>query len=395
MSVDERRLKTASRMAAAILRLGRLRHVLLAVGRDDPDLVVGGLEADAGAADVVNDDRVEFLARELVAPVRERALAVLGGEADEQLAGRGGARRAKRARPQYGRAQVQFPAGLILLELARVRVLPAGSRRRRRPSAARRTRRSARRRRRRARRRSARRRIRCPPGAASDTFAATTVTLAPRRWASSASANPIRPDERLPTKRTASIGSRVPPAVTSTFSPSSCAAALQRGLDRGQQLRRLGQPADPELPRRAERARSPARARSRRARAASRGSPASPDARTSRCSWPERRSAVAGRRARPRSAGCRRAPCASLASVCAVAGATRYASACSTSARCESGACSGSGSPGKTPRSGSGSHSVTSTGAPVMPANDAGPTKRVAASVWTTRTLWPAFRRGG
>ena len=84
-------------------------------------------------------------------------------------------------------------------------------------------------------------------------------------------------------------------------------------------------------------------------------------------------------------------PAASLASVCAVAGAIRYASACSTSARCESGACSGNGSPGNAPRSGSGSHSVISTGAPVMPANDAGPTKRVDASVCTTRTAWPAL----
>ena len=41
------------------------------------------------------------------------------------------------------------------------------------------------------------------PGARGiDTFAAMTVTLAPRRFASSASANPIRPHERLPTKRT-------------------------------------------------------------------------------------------------------------------------------------------------------------------------------------------------
>ena len=59
------------------------------------------------------------------------------------------------------------------------------------------------------------------PGARGiDTLAAMTVTVAPRRRASSASAKPIRPDERLPTKRTASIGSRVPPAVTSTCAPS-------------------------------------------------------------------------------------------------------------------------------------------------------------------------------
>ena len=31
----------------------------------------------------------------------------------------------------------------------------------------------------------------------------------------------MRPDDRLPTKRTESIGSRVPPAVTSSLSPSS------------------------------------------------------------------------------------------------------------------------------------------------------------------------------
>ena len=49
------------------------------------------------------------------------------------------------------------------------------------------------------------------------------------------------------------------------------------------------------------------------------------------------------------------------------------------------------GSPGNAPRSGSGSHSVMSTGAPVIAANDAVPTKRVDASVWITRTAWPAF----
>ena len=62
-------------------------------------------------------------------------------------------------------------------------------------------------------------------------------TSAPRRRASSASATPIRPDERLPTKRTLSSGSRVPPAVTSTRRParqpgaSSCStrAAISSG----------------------------------------------------------------------------------------------------------------------------------------------------------------------
>ena len=46
---------------------------------------------------------------------------------------------------------------------------------------------------------------------------------------------------------------------------------------------------------------------------------------------------------------------------------------------------------GQAPRSWSDSHSVVRTGAPVMPANEAVPTKRVDASVWITRTAWPAF----
>ena len=54
-----------------------------------------------------------------------------------------------------------------------------------------------------------------PAGADTARFAASSVTSAPRRLASSASATPMRPDERFPTKRTASSGSRVPPADTS------------------------------------------------------------------------------------------------------------------------------------------------------------------------------------
>ena len=73
------------------------------------------------------------------------------------------------------------------------------------------------------------------------------------------------------------------------------------------------------------------------------------------------------------------------------AGAIRKTSAVSTSRRCESGACAGGGSPGNAPSSGSDSHSVVRTGAPVIPANDAVPTKRTDASVWMTRTAWPAL----
>ncbi len=52
----------------------------------------------------------------------------------------------------------------------------------------------------------------------SETLAAIRVTSAPRRVAAAASASPIRPLERLPMKRTGSIGSRVPPAETRTRS---------------------------------------------------------------------------------------------------------------------------------------------------------------------------------
>ncbi len=80
------------------------------------------------------------------------------------------------------------------------------------------------------------------------------MTSAPSAAACSASAKPIRPDERLPTKRTASIGSRVPPAVTSTRTPASCAigdapAAGDERLDRGEQLGGLGQAAGAGLAR--------------------------------------------------------------------------------------------------------------------------------------------------
>src|SRR3954451_18618896 len=59
-----------------------------------------------------------------------------------------------------------------------------------------------------------------PGGAGTARFAARSVTSAPRRAASAARATPIRPDERLPRKRTASSGSRVPPAGASTRRPA-------------------------------------------------------------------------------------------------------------------------------------------------------------------------------
>src|SRR4051795_7648323 len=62
------------------------RHMTLAAGGHDGHLVLDAFEADVLPADVVDDDRVEALAAQLVAAVLDRALAVLGGEADERLA---------------------------------------------------------------------------------------------------------------------------------------------------------------------------------------------------------------------------------------------------------------------------------------------------------------------
>ncbi len=84
------------------------------------------------------------------------------------------------------------------------------------------------------------------------------------------------------------------------------------------------------------------------------------------------------------------APAASFAIVLAEAGATRKASQLAASSRWPIGSCSGRGSPGKPPRSGSRSNSEISTGAPTMPSKEAAPTKRVALSVISTRTPWPA-----
>ena len=85
-----------------------------------------------------------------------------------------------------------------------------------------------------------------------------------------ASARPMRPEELLPTKRTLSIGSRVPPAVTSTRTPASelpparprARRPGERRLAGRQQLGRLGQAPDALL----ARARPAARCRARRSR---------------------------------------------------------------------------------------------------------------------------------
>ena len=102
--------------------------------------------------------------------------------------------------------------------------------------------------------------------AATSTFAAMTVTRAPRSSAASAIATPIRPVERLPMKRTGSIASRVPPAVTTTCRPGQVGVAGR--TDQGRARRRVGArgPGDRRRPRRP-------RPRSRRARPAGRPRP--------------------------------------------------------------------------------------------------------------------------
>ena len=171
------------------------------------------------------------------------------------------------------------------------------------------------------------------------------MTSAPRRAASSASAKPMRPEERLPTKRTASIGSRVPPAVdehaAAPSRPGDRRRRRERGLDRGEQRGRLGQPPDPPLPRRAERARARLQDDRAAARAAWPGWPASRGARTSRRSSPARRAAGAGRRAPRRRAGCRpgrRRAWRACWPTRARPGRRRRSR---RAARCESGACAG------------------------------------------------------
>ncbi len=193
--------------------------VAIGLRGDDRDLVVLALEADVGAGDVVDHDRVEPLASELVAPVRDRVLPVLGGEADDRLArAPAGGQRRQHVGGRLERERQLVAVGL--LDLAgdgrggtevgdrggHEQHVGAGERR-----LAGRLQLGG---------RSRRRRSGRGGRAGSATLAATTVTSAPSAAAASASAKPMRPDERLPTKRTASIGSRVPPAVTRTRSPT-------------------------------------------------------------------------------------------------------------------------------------------------------------------------------
>ena len=132
----------------------------------------------------------------------------------------------------------------------------------------------------------------------------------------------MRPDERLPTKRTASIGSRVPPAVTRTRTPQPVAArrrAAAASRDGGAAVSAgLGQPADALLAGRGRAAAAGLDDGAPRGRAG-----AARLAWVAGCSY--MRSFIAGasdqagrrRRAPPSAGGCRRARAASLAIVLA------------------------------------------------------------------------------
>ena len=208
----------------------------------------------------------------------------------------------------------------------------------------------------------------------------------------------MRPEELLPRNLTLSIGSRVPPAVTSTLAPLKACPGRERGRA----------PAAP--------ASTSSQAASNSAGSARRPIPCSPLA--------ARRPLPGGMTCTPRSrnvsrlartAGCSymwlfiagatstgqvaasaqlvsrlsARPWASLAIVLAEAGAIRYRSACATSSRWLGGSCAGGGWSGNAPRAGSRSNSLASTGAPLRAANDAAPTKRRLAVVCTTRTTCP------
>ena len=164
-----------------------------------------------------------------------------------------------------------------------------------------------------------------PGGAGTARFAASRTTSAPRRRASSASATPMRPDERLPTKRAASSGSRVPPAVTSdALAARGCPA--RAAARRGARSRRA-RPSGPRPTR-------PRRSRPRRARRARRRGRRSVSAFARVAGCAHMRGFIAGATSTgPRCASAAsvsrlsESPCASFASVFAVHGATTSRSA--------------------------------------------------------------------
>src|SRR5436190_6561412 len=100
--------------------LGHTRNMALSFRRDYPDLVLGRLEADPGRRDVVDHDRVQPLERELLAAVGDRAVAVLGREADQPLAGPPAPGERGQDVLRTGQLEGQGLARGVLLELAGV-----------------------------------------------------------------------------------------------------------------------------------------------------------------------------------------------------------------------------------------------------------------------------------
>src|ERR671924_651190 len=96
--------------------LGRLGDPPLAVGRDDHDLVLYGVEADVGSRHIVVDDEIGAFAVALLARALEPALALVGGEPDEDAAV--SALRAELAQDVYGRFEPHVPRLVVLRALA-------------------------------------------------------------------------------------------------------------------------------------------------------------------------------------------------------------------------------------------------------------------------------------
>ena len=238
---------------------------------------------DAGGRDVVGHDEVGALAGELA---RGRWPATSSVSAAKPTSVWPGRLRGAEAGEDVGR-RLEDDVGdaVVLLDLLVGDRRPGGSRRRRRPS--------RRRRRRRCRASTAcsisaavldPHDARCRPATGTVDGGDERDLGARGAAASSAMAWPCLPDERLPMNRTGSIGSRVPPAVTSTRRPAR-SGAVEHALDGGDDRRRLGQPtgADVAAGEAARLGRDDVHAPpAQRAR----GCPAPPGAPTSRCASP-------------------------------------------------------------------------------------------------------------
>ena len=351
----------------------------------------------SGARDVVEDDRVEPLALELLARPLDRLGAVLGGEPDQRLVGaalggdagedvlglaRGAARgrrcpRARASPPRRAPARKSATAAAISSTCARgelrshgVGELARSSRRRSRAHAGRLGKR------RRWRRPGSPRRRGAPPRSASASAHPAARAVADEAHRVDRLAGPAGGDQ------------------DAQAVPGPAGAGQQR-LDLGQQPLGLGQPAGAVLAARGERAPRRARSRARRARAASPGSPA----------WRRRaymRSFIAGATSARRRAGEERGgqhrvgdPRGELGDRVRRGGRDqdtrrRWRPA----ARWPIGSWSGSGSPGKRAAQRVALELVDRAPARRRcPRTRPAPTKRCAAGVISTRTPWPGHGR--